>query len=148
MFSSLLIEQLTDLEKVRIQNLKFKTDLPDRVMDGWSLNHIHAIVNITFTLSNSNQAALTLGSSSSSNHTAASKQCSTYEIALNATAPERRGAKEAEGPTRSCEGEGGDLRKLLCRRLSQETIRKCPVFDLASQTSPSGAGALPQELGH
>ena len=82
MFSSLLIEQLTDLEKVRIQNLKFKTDLPDRVMDGWSLNHIHAIVNITFTLSNSNQAALTLGSSSSSNHTAASKQCSTYEIAL------------------------------------------------------------------
>ena len=28
------ITQLIDLEKVRTDNLKFSTDLPDRVMDG------------------------------------------------------------------------------------------------------------------
>ena len=32
-FCSLLI----DLEKVRTKNLKFKTDLQDQVMDGWSV---------------------------------------------------------------------------------------------------------------
>ena len=32
----MLIEQLIDLEKVRTENLKFRTDLPDRVMEGWS----------------------------------------------------------------------------------------------------------------
>ena len=32
-----LIEQLIDLEKVRTDNLKFRTDLRDRKMDGWSL---------------------------------------------------------------------------------------------------------------
>ena len=35
-FCSMLIEQLIDLEKVRTDNLKFRTDLRDRVMDGWS----------------------------------------------------------------------------------------------------------------
>ena len=34
---SKLIEQLTDLEKVRTDNLKFRTDLRDLVMDGWSV---------------------------------------------------------------------------------------------------------------
>ena len=33
----MLIEQLIDLEKVRTDNLKFRTDLRDRVMDGWSV---------------------------------------------------------------------------------------------------------------
>ena len=32
-----LLEQLSDLEKVRTDNLKFRTDLRDRVMDGWSV---------------------------------------------------------------------------------------------------------------
>ena len=32
-----LIEQLIDLEKVKADNLKFRTDLRDRKMDGWSL---------------------------------------------------------------------------------------------------------------
>ena len=36
-FCSLLIEQLIDLEKVRTKNLKFRTDLRDRVMNGWSV---------------------------------------------------------------------------------------------------------------
>ena len=36
-FCSLLIEQLIDLEKVRTENLKFRTDLQKRVMDGWSV---------------------------------------------------------------------------------------------------------------
>ena len=36
-FCSMLIEQLIDLEKVRTDNLKFRTDLRDRVMDGWSV---------------------------------------------------------------------------------------------------------------
>ena len=33
----MLIEQLIDLEKVRTDNLKFRTDLRDRNMDGWSV---------------------------------------------------------------------------------------------------------------
>ena len=33
----MLIEQHIDLEKVRTDNLKIRTDLPDRVMDGWSV---------------------------------------------------------------------------------------------------------------
>ena len=33
----MLIEQLINLEKVRTENLKFRTDLRDRVMDGWSV---------------------------------------------------------------------------------------------------------------
>ena len=39
LFCSMLIEQLIDLEKVpaRTENLKFRTDLQDRVMDGWSV---------------------------------------------------------------------------------------------------------------
>ena len=36
-FCSLLIEQLINLEKVRTGILKFRTDLWDRVMDGWSV---------------------------------------------------------------------------------------------------------------
>ena len=31
----MLIEQLIDLEKVKTDNLKFRTDLQDLVMDGW-----------------------------------------------------------------------------------------------------------------
>ena len=31
----MLIEQLKDLEKVRTDNLKFRTDFQDIVMDGW-----------------------------------------------------------------------------------------------------------------
>ena len=34
LFASMLIEQLIDLRKVRSENLKFRTDLRDRVMDG------------------------------------------------------------------------------------------------------------------
>ena len=30
-----IIEQLINLKKVRTDNLKFRTDLRDRVMDGW-----------------------------------------------------------------------------------------------------------------
>ena len=33
----MLIEQLTDLRKVRTENLKFRTGLQDRVMDSWSV---------------------------------------------------------------------------------------------------------------
>ena len=33
----MLIEQLINFEKVRIDNLKFRTDLQDQVMDGWSV---------------------------------------------------------------------------------------------------------------
>ena len=33
----MLIEQLIDLEKVRSDNLKFRTDLQDLVIDGWSV---------------------------------------------------------------------------------------------------------------
>ena len=33
----MLIEQLINLEKVRTENLKLRTDLGDRVMDGWSV---------------------------------------------------------------------------------------------------------------
>ena len=36
-FCSLLIEQLIDLKKVRSENLKFRTDLRDQVMDGHSV---------------------------------------------------------------------------------------------------------------
>ena len=36
-FCSMLIEQLVDLEKVRTDKLKFRTDLRDWVMDGWSV---------------------------------------------------------------------------------------------------------------
>ena len=36
--SSMLIEQLIDLEKVRTDNLKFRTDLRDQFMDGWSVS--------------------------------------------------------------------------------------------------------------
>ena len=36
-FYSMLIEQLVDLEKVRTDKLKFRTDLRDWVMDGWSV---------------------------------------------------------------------------------------------------------------
>ena len=32
-------QQLIDLEKVKTQNLKFRTDLQDQVMDGWSVTH-------------------------------------------------------------------------------------------------------------
>ena len=32
----MLIEQLIDLERVKSDNLKIRTDLRDRVMDGWS----------------------------------------------------------------------------------------------------------------
>ena len=35
--SSMLIEQLINLKKVKTDNLKFGTDLWDRVMDGWSV---------------------------------------------------------------------------------------------------------------
>ena len=31
------VEQLIDLGKVRTENLKFRTDLRDQVMDGWSV---------------------------------------------------------------------------------------------------------------
>ena len=31
-----MLIELIDLEKVRNENLKFRTDLPDRVMEGWS----------------------------------------------------------------------------------------------------------------
>ena len=33
----MLIEQLIDLKIMRTDNLKFRTDLPDLVMDGWSV---------------------------------------------------------------------------------------------------------------
>ena len=33
----MLIEQLIDLEKNITENLKFRTDLPDQVMDTWSV---------------------------------------------------------------------------------------------------------------
>ena len=33
----MLIEQLINLEKVRTDNLKIEADLPDQVMDGWSV---------------------------------------------------------------------------------------------------------------
>ena len=33
----MLIEQLINLEQVRTDNLKFRTDLRDPVMDGWSV---------------------------------------------------------------------------------------------------------------
>ena len=33
----MLIEQLVDLRKVRTEDLKFRTDLRDLVMDGWSV---------------------------------------------------------------------------------------------------------------
>ena len=33
----MLIEQLIDLEKVRTDNLKFRTDFRDQIMDGWSV---------------------------------------------------------------------------------------------------------------
>ena len=33
----MLIEQLMDFEKVRTDNLKFRTDLRNQVMDGWSV---------------------------------------------------------------------------------------------------------------
>ena len=33
----MLIKQLIDLRKVRAENLKFRTDLRDRVVDGWSV---------------------------------------------------------------------------------------------------------------
>ena len=36
-FCVMLIEQLINLGKVRTENLKFRTDLRDRVMDGWSV---------------------------------------------------------------------------------------------------------------
>ena len=36
-FCSILIKQLTDLWKVRTENLKFRTDLEDWVKDGWSV---------------------------------------------------------------------------------------------------------------
>ena len=36
-FCSMLTEQLINLRKVRSENLKFMTDLPDRVMDCWSV---------------------------------------------------------------------------------------------------------------
>ena len=36
-FCSMLIEQLIDLRKVRTDNLKSRTDLRDRVMNGWSV---------------------------------------------------------------------------------------------------------------
>ena len=36
-FCSMLIEQLINLKKVRSENLKFRTDLQNRVMDGWSV---------------------------------------------------------------------------------------------------------------
>ena len=34
----MLIEQLIDLSKVRTESLKFRTDLQDRVMGGWSID--------------------------------------------------------------------------------------------------------------
>ena len=33
----MLIEQLIDFESVRTDSLKFRTDLGDQVMDGWSV---------------------------------------------------------------------------------------------------------------
>ena len=33
----MFIKQLVNLEKVRTENLKFRTYLQDRVMDGWSV---------------------------------------------------------------------------------------------------------------
>ena len=36
-FCSFLIKQLINLEKVRTENLQFRTDLPDWVTDGWSV---------------------------------------------------------------------------------------------------------------
>ena len=42
-FCSVLIEQLINLEQVRTDNLKFRTDLQDPVMDGWSVTQ-HMIV--------------------------------------------------------------------------------------------------------
>ena len=36
-FTQCSSEQLIDLEKVKTDNLKFRTDLRDRVMDGWSV---------------------------------------------------------------------------------------------------------------
>ena len=36
-FCSMLIEQLIDLRKVKTENLKFRTDLEDRVMNSWSV---------------------------------------------------------------------------------------------------------------
>ena len=36
-FCSMLIEQLIVLEKLRTDNLKFRTDLRDRIMGGWSV---------------------------------------------------------------------------------------------------------------
>ena len=40
-FCSSPIEQLIDLEKLRIENLKFRIDLPsqDQKMGGWSVTH-------------------------------------------------------------------------------------------------------------
>ena len=35
----MLIEELIDLAKVRTDSLKFRKDLPDLVMDGWSVTH-------------------------------------------------------------------------------------------------------------
>ena len=39
-FCSMLIEQLIDLEKVRIDNLKFRTETQDQVIDGWSVTQL------------------------------------------------------------------------------------------------------------
>ena len=39
----MLIEQLIDFEKVRTDNLKFRTELRDRVMDGWSVTHLNTV---------------------------------------------------------------------------------------------------------
>ena len=33
----MLMEQLIDLEKARTDNLKFRTDLRDQAMNGWSV---------------------------------------------------------------------------------------------------------------
>ena len=38
-FCSMLIEQLINLKKVKTDYLKFRTDLGDSVMDGWSVTH-------------------------------------------------------------------------------------------------------------
>ena len=38
LLTAMLIKQFIDLSKVRSESLKFRTDLLDLVMDGWSLD--------------------------------------------------------------------------------------------------------------
>ena len=165
MFCSLLIEQLIDLEKVRTENLKFRTDLRHWVMDGWSVAYCMVGQCHIFTQRPRNdwkierrdgrcyglQQLLANSIENFISHEKEKRLVAAYICEIAHTLQSIKIFLTLELSQYSKSGSTFSSSEPVaassdCHRLGNALSRS--VYDLASPTRPSCAGARPQELGH